>query len=149
MWPELSSLHPSSVPELKEHFASVVVPVAARFNLSVNAFGKNVSAGNGKGGHVVLSDAFGTGLEPSPVTPMGTDDPYQILAGTIKATIASAKGYNASGVVVALLLQLGNTGEQSMIYQCRSPANSLSFRYPVLLEFDSEHSAVQAPPRRR
>ncbi|KAJ8456279.1 hypothetical protein ONZ51_g12220 [Trametes cubensis] len=99
----------SSVTELKEHFASVVVPVAARFNLSVEAFGKNVSAGNGKGGHVVLSDAFGTGLEPSPVTPMGTDDPYQILAGTIKATIESAEGYNASGVVVAPLLQLGNT----------------------------------------
>ncbi|KAI0331438.1 carboxypeptidase S [Cubamyces sp. BRFM 1775] len=99
----------SSVAELKDHFANVIVPVAARFNLSVDAFGKNVSAGDGKGGHVVLSDAFGTGLEPSPVTPMGTDDPYQILAGTIKATIESAEGYNASGVVVAPLLQLGNT----------------------------------------
>ena len=101
MWPWPYGLHPSSVSELKEHFASVVVPVAARFNLSVDAFGKNVSAGDGIGGHVVLSDAFGTGLEPSPVTPMGADDPYQILAGTIKATIESAEGYNASGIVAA------------------------------------------------
>ncbi|KAI9064103.1 carboxypeptidase S [Trametes sanguinea] len=99
----------SSVTELKEHFVDVVVPVAARFNLSVEAFGNNVSAGSGKGGHVVLSDAFGTGLEPSPVTPMGEHDPYHVLAGTIKSTIETAEGYNASGVVVAPLLQLGNT----------------------------------------
>ncbi|KAJ2977815.1 hypothetical protein NUW54_g11373 [Trametes sanguinea] len=99
----------SSVAELKEHFVDVVVPAAARFNLSVEAFGKNVSAGSSKGGHVVLSDAFGTGLEPSPVTPMGEHDPYHVLAGTIKSTIETAEGYNASGVVVAPLLQLGNT----------------------------------------
>ncbi|KAL1943109.1 hypothetical protein VTO73DRAFT_4780 [Trametes versicolor] len=97
----------SSVAELKEEFTSIVLPVAARFNLSVEAFGKNVSAGSA--GHIVLSDAFGTGLEPSPVTPMGKDDPYQVLAGSIKATIESASGYNASGVVVAPLLQIGNT----------------------------------------
>ncbi|KAL7280786.1 hypothetical protein ACG7TL_005730 [Trametes sanguinea] len=99
----------SSVAQLKEHFTDVVVPVAARFNLSVEAFGRNVSAGSGKGGHIVLSDAFGTGLEPSPVTPMGEHDPYHVLAGTIKSTIETAEGYNASGVVVAPLLQLGNT----------------------------------------
>lgn len=67
----------------------------------------------------MLSDAWGTALEPSPVTPMGAYDPYQILAGTIKATIESAEGYNASGVVVAPLLQLGNTGEQYyIVYRC-------------------------------
>ncbi|CDO73269.1 hypothetical protein BN946_scf185008.g31 [Trametes cinnabarina] len=99
----------SSVAELKEHFIDVVVPVATHFNLSVEAYGQNVSAGSGKGGHVILSDAFGTGLEPSPVTPMGENDPYQVLAGTIKATIETAEGYDASGVVVAPLLQLGNT----------------------------------------
>ncbi|KAI0352325.1 carboxypeptidase S [Trametes cingulata] len=98
----------SSVAELKQHFTDVVLPVATRLNLSVEAFGKNVSTGVGQG-HVVLSDAFGTGLEPSPVTPMGKDDPYQVLAGTIKATVESAERYNASGVVVAPILQIGNT----------------------------------------
>ncbi|KAH9851926.1 carboxypeptidase S [Lenzites betulinus] len=97
----------SSVAELMQHFTSVVLPVAARFNLSVEAFGKNISAGTA--GHVVLSDAFGTGLEPSPVTPMGDSDPYQVLAGTIMGTIESAKDYDASGVIVAPLLQIGNT----------------------------------------
>lgn len=101
----------SSIAELKEEFTSIVLPVAARYNLSVEAFGKNVSAGSA--GHIVLSDAFGSGLEPSPVTPMGKDDPYQVLAGSIKATIESASGYNASGVVVAPLLQIGNTGASS------------------------------------
>lgn len=76
----------------------------------MEAFGKNVSANAGSAGHVVLSDAFGNELEPSPITPMGSEDPYQILAGTVKATLESSKGYNASGVVLAPLLQLGNTG---------------------------------------
>ncbi|KAJ2975475.1 hypothetical protein NUW54_g11725 [Trametes sanguinea] len=40
---------------------------------------------------------------------MGEHDPYHVLAGTIKSTIETAEGYNASGVVVAPLLQLGNT----------------------------------------
>ncbi|KAI0367042.1 carboxypeptidase S [Pilatotrama ljubarskyi] len=99
----------SSVAELKEHITDVILPVATRLNLSMEAFGKNVSVGSGKAGQVVLSDAFGTGLEPSPITPMGKDDPYQVLAGTIKATIESAEGYNASGVIVAPILQIGNT----------------------------------------
>ncbi|KAI0820831.1 carboxypeptidase S [Trametes gibbosa] len=97
----------SSVSELKAHITNVVLPVAARFNLSLEAFGGNVSAGTA--GHVVLSDAFGTGLEPSPITPMGESDPYQVLAGTIMGTIESARDYEASGVVVAPLLQIGNT----------------------------------------
>ncbi|KAI0675501.1 carboxypeptidase S [Trametes maxima] len=101
----------SSVAELKEHFTNAILPVATRLNLSIEAFGANVShgAGAGKAGSVVLSDAFGTGLEPSPVTPSGGEDPYHVLAGTIKTTIQSAEGYNARGVVVAPLLQIGNT----------------------------------------
>ncbi|KAI8996549.1 carboxypeptidase S [Trametes punicea] len=99
----------SSVAELKQHFTTVTIPVATRLNLSLQAFGHDVSAGSGKGGHVVLSDAFGTGLEPSPVTPMGEHDPSQVFAGTLKATIETAEDYNASGVIVAPLLQLGNT----------------------------------------
>ncbi|KAI0629263.1 carboxypeptidase S [Trametes polyzona] len=99
----------SSVSELKQQFADVVLPVASRYNLSVEAFGTNVSAGVPSAGRIVLSDAFGTGLEPSPVTPQGKGDSYQVLAGTIKSTLESSIGYAASGVVVAPLLQLGNT----------------------------------------
>ena len=99
------------VADVQAHIARVVLPVAQRFNLSVDAFGEqlNVDEG-GAGGHVRLADAFGTALEPSPVTPTGKGDPFQVLAGTIKATLESAAGYNASGVVVAPQLILGNTG---------------------------------------
>ena len=91
--------------------ADAILPVAEKHNLSVDAFGVTVTGGSGSGGHVALSDAWGTALEPSPVTPTGEETPYQILAGTIKATIESAEGYNAKGVVVAPLSATGNTGE--------------------------------------
>ena len=79
----------------------------------MEAFGQQLN-GDGDAGHVRLSNAFGTALEPSPVTPTGAGDPYQVLAGTIKATPESAKGYNASGVVVAPQIILGNTGAWKM-----------------------------------
>ncbi|KAI1796624.1 carboxypeptidase S [Ganoderma leucocontextum] len=97
------------VADVQAHLMAVVLPVARRFNLTVDAFGEQLGAGEGGRGHVRLSDAFGTALEPSPVTPTGAGDPYQVLAGTIKATVESAGEYNASGVVVAPQLILGNT----------------------------------------
>ncbi|PIL24992.1 hypothetical protein GSI_12879 [Ganoderma sinense ZZ0214-1] len=97
------------VADVQAHIAGVVLPVARRFNLSVDAFGEQLNVDGGGGGHVRMTDAFGTALEPSPVTPTGKEDPYHVLAGTIKATLESAVGYNASGVVVAPQLILGNT----------------------------------------
>nr|VWO94689.1 N/A [Ganoderma boninense] len=97
------------VADVQVHFAGVILPVARRFNLSVDAFGEHLNVDGGGGGHVRLADAFGTALEPSPVTPTGKEDPFQVLAGTIKATLESAEGFNASGAVVAPQLILGNT----------------------------------------
>ncbi|OBZ74255.1 Carboxypeptidase S [Grifola frondosa] len=102
----------SSVKELQKHLIDTVLPIAIKYDLSVDAFGTNISAGSGGAGHVVLSDSWGTALEPSPVTPAGLHDPYQLLAGTIKATLMSSATYNASGVVVAPMLSLGNTDTQ-------------------------------------
>ncbi|KAI0693188.1 carboxypeptidase S [Cerioporus squamosus] len=102
----------SSVWELQKHMADTILPIAKKYDLSVEAFGLRMAGGSGKGGHVALSDAWGTALEPSPVTPTGENDPYQVLAGTIKATIESSEGYQMSGtkgVVVAPLLTIGNT----------------------------------------
>lgn len=103
----------SSVAALQAHIAGTVLPVARAFDLSVDAFGQNVTAGagSGAGGHVALSDAWGTALEPSAATPMGKGDPYGVFAGTVKATIESSDRYDAKGVVVAPLLTIGNTGE--------------------------------------
>ncbi|OCH84737.1 carboxypeptidase S [Obba rivulosa] len=99
----------SSVDDVKQHILGVLLPIATKFNLTLDAFGKNISAGTGNGGHVVLSDAWGPGLEPSPVTPTGIADPFAILAGTIKATFTTTEGYDKKGVIVSPMLSLGNT----------------------------------------
>ncbi|EJF64229.1 Zn-dependent exopeptidase [Dichomitus squalens LYAD-421 SS1] len=103
--------HESPV-DVQAHIKHVLFPVAEHFNLTMDAFGYWEPAGDGSGGHVKLTDAWDASLEPSPVTPTGPEDPYQIFAGTIKATLESAEAYNATGVVVAPQLILGNTDTQ-------------------------------------
>ncbi|KAI1796621.1 carboxypeptidase S [Ganoderma leucocontextum] len=102
----------SGLVDVQAHVKNVILPVAAQFNLTMDAFGYWEPAGDGSGGHVRLSDSWDSGLLPSPVTPTGPEDPYQILAGTIKATLQSAEGYDTRGVVVAPQLALGNTDTQ-------------------------------------
>ncbi|KAI0793938.1 carboxypeptidase S [Fomes fomentarius] len=126
----------STVREVQRLMTDIILPVARMHNLSVDAFGETVTLGSGSGGHVALSDAWGTALEPSPVTPTGKDDPYQILAGTIKATIESAEGYNAKGIVVAPLLAIGNTDTR---YYWNVTRNI--FRYKHLHERDRYNGA--------
>ncbi|KAH9935922.1 carboxypeptidase S [Epithele typhae] len=99
----------ASVAALQAHYVATLAAVAEAFDLTLDAFGTNVSAGTGRGGHVALSDAWGTALEPSPVTPMGKGAPYEVFAGTVKATIESSDRYEGSSVVVAPLLTIGNT----------------------------------------
>lgn len=124
----------STVREVQRHITDIILHVARMHNLSVDTFGETVTLGSGSGGHVALSDAWGTALEPSPVTPTGKDDPYQILAGTIKATIESAEGYNAKGIVVAPLLAIGNTGEPQFVFDITSQPDPSRHRHAVLLE---------------
>lgn len=138
----------SSVRELQQHIADTILPIAKKYDLTVDAFGTSVEAGSGKGGRVALSDAWGTALEPSPVTPTGKDDPYQILAGTIKATIESSEGYNATAVVVAPLLAIGNTGQCSLPMLDATTSDWMC-RYPLLLERDQEHLPLPPPARER
>ena len=59
----------SSVADVETHMTDVLFPIAEIFNLTLNAFGTDIVAGSGEGGHLVLSRAWGTGLEPSPITP--------------------------------------------------------------------------------
>ncbi|KAI0741428.1 carboxypeptidase S [Daedaleopsis nitida] len=103
-----------SVAAVQKHMADVILPVAQKYNLSMDAFG----------------------VQPSPVTPTGNDDPFQILAGTIKATIESAEGYNAKGVVVAPQLATGNTDTR---YYWNVTKNI--FRYKHLHERDRYNGA--------
>ncbi|KAI0783641.1 carboxypeptidase S [Abortiporus biennis] len=102
----------SSIEELQQHLTSVLLPIAQQFDLTLISFGENktVAGSSGKGGHMNLSFAFGSGLQPSPSTPIGTEDiPYQILSGTIKATLKNSTVFGDKNVVIAPMLAIGNT----------------------------------------
>ncbi|KIP03578.1 hypothetical protein PHLGIDRAFT_31748 [Phlebiopsis gigantea 11061_1 CR5-6] len=80
----------SSVGALKSHLVSTVKPVADKFNLSVDAFGMQLGDVASSYGQVSLRDAFGTGLEPAPVTPGAGHGPYDLLSGTIRNVLATS-----------------------------------------------------------
>ena len=80
----------SSVRAVQERFTKLIAPLASEANLTLTAFGRKVLNRTvepwAAAGDVVLSDAWGTALEPAPVTP--TDEkavPYRLLSGTILA----------------------------------------------------------------
>ncbi|KAH7929097.1 carboxypeptidase S [Leucogyrophana mollusca] len=100
----------SSVRDLQRHLADLLSPVAAKYDLTLEAFGQIVVTGSA--GEVSLSDASYTALEPSPVSPT-TYGPYSLLGGSIKAALASSTFYNTSGIIVAPSLSLGNTDTKS------------------------------------
>jgi Gly-Xaa carboxypeptidase len=80
----------STVEAVQERFTDLIAPLAAEANMTLTAFGRKVLNRTvepwAAAGDVVLSDAWGTALEPAPVTP--TDEkaaPYRLLSGTILA----------------------------------------------------------------
>ncbi|KZT65806.1 carboxypeptidase S [Daedalea quercina L-15889] len=82
----------SSVDTVKYHIADTVGPVANSFNLSVDAFGAQYGdlSKEAAFGHLQLSDAYGTQLEPAPVTPTFGSGPYELLAGTIISALSTS-----------------------------------------------------------
>ena len=66
-------------------------------------------------GTLTLKDAYGTFLEPAPVSPIKGkgSEAYQLLSGTIKATYAAHRGLDLDakdGIAVAPGMSTGNTG---------------------------------------
>ncbi|KAL1943105.1 hypothetical protein VTO73DRAFT_4776 [Trametes versicolor] len=99
----------SSVLEVKTRITKLLRPLAMRFNLTMGAFGHPVLAEGTDTGHLEVSVAFGNKLEPSPVTPTGPEDPYQILAGTIRGAIGDSERNGGRAVVVVPQIEKGNT----------------------------------------
>lgn len=99
----------SSVGALKSHLVSTVKPVADKFNLSVDAFGMQLGDVASSYGQVSLRDAFGTGLEPAPVTPGAGHGPYDLLSGTIRNVLATSPrtAYENKTFIVAPSILLG------------------------------------------
>ncbi|KAI0060656.1 carboxypeptidase S [Artomyces pyxidatus] len=106
----------SSVDALQQRYIDVLGSVVAKLNLTLDAFGadlKFTSDDVPSAGHVHLSDAYGTALNPAPVTPTQGSGPWALLSGTIISTLETSlrPSIQAKRAVIAPGLSLGNTGK--------------------------------------
>ncbi|KAJ7825057.1 hypothetical protein B0H14DRAFT_3088672 [Mycena olivaceomarginata] len=96
--------------------AQLVRDLAARFNLSVTAYGERLTpAADAAAAYGTLELSAPRRLEPAPVTPSG-GRAYALLAGTIRATFRTARSGKGAGIkgkeeeiYVAPGLMTGNT----------------------------------------
>jgi Gly-Xaa carboxypeptidase len=94
------------------HATKIIMPLTEKFNFSLTAFGiAYTDPSLPTWASLVLSDAFGTALEPAPLTPyVGPDSTaYQILSGTIKSTYNAHRSINGDHIKVQPGYMTGNT----------------------------------------
>ncbi|KAF8141978.1 hypothetical protein EV363DRAFT_1425979 [Boletus edulis] len=77
----------SSPAELMDRLIDIILPVAAKHNMTLEAFGKTMGLKGPSWGTIRLSDAYNTSLAPAPVTPTTGSGPYELLSGTIRSTL--------------------------------------------------------------
>ena len=143
----------SSVSAVQQRDTDVLKHLAKEFNLTYTAFGLEISTEDGPAaGTLTLTHAFGTVLEPAPVTPTSEDSaPWQLLSGTIKATFNAHRDLDgADNIIVSPGIMSGNTGRCTSPVRYRSEVDSMGIihRYEALLEPHAPHCPVQ-PSRRR
>ncbi|KAF8609702.1 carboxypeptidase S [Ceratobasidium sp. AG-I] len=121
----------SSVSELQESITKKLLPLAEKFNLTLSSFSQaNLTTGGS--GTLTLSDAWGTALDPAPVTPTEGDEAaaYRLLSGVIRHT----SGEKVTAVSPAIMS--GNTDTR---YYWNVTPNI--FRYSHLSEEDVYNGA--------
>jgi hypothetical protein len=146
----------SSVAAVQKRDTDVPKHLAEELNLTYTAFGSAISTQYGpSAGTLKLSEAWGTELEPAPVTPSDEDSaPWRLFSGTIKATFNAHRGLDGpNNIFVSPGIMSGNTGEctRPVCVQLKLDnvwATGVVHRYEVLLEPHAPHCPVQ-PPRRR
>lgn len=101
----LKRLSQSSVSALQESITKKLLPLAEKYNLTLSSFSQ-VNLTTGGTGTLTLSDAWGTALDPAPVTPTEGDEAgaYRLLSGVIRKT----RGKKVTAVSPAIMS--GNTG---------------------------------------
>ena len=99
---------------MQQRDTDVLKDLANEFNLSFIAFGSVISPKDEPTeGTLTLTNAYGTALEPAPITPSDEDSaPWQLLSGTIKATYNAQRGLEGDNVVVSPGILSGNTGRR-------------------------------------
>ncbi|KAI9453413.1 hypothetical protein BJY52DRAFT_1289449 [Lactarius psammicola] len=101
----------SSVAAVQQRDTDILKHLANEFNLTFTAFGSDITPkGAPTAGKLTLTDAWGTSLEPAPVTPTEDSAPWRLLSGTIKATYNAHRGLEgADHVFVSPGIMSGNT----------------------------------------
>ena len=82
--------------------------------MSYAAFGSQITGEDAPAyGTLTLTDAWGTALQPAPISPIDAPE-YALLSGTIKATYNAHRNLKADdSIVVAPGIMSGNTGMSS------------------------------------
>ena len=105
----LTYMPQSSVSALQDSITKKLLPLAEKYNLTLSSFSQS-NLTTGGAGTLTSSDAWGTALDPAPVTPTEGDEAsaYRLLSGVIRHT----RGKKVTAVSPAIMS--GNTG------QCRT-----------------------------
>lgn len=74
----------SSVSAVKEHYTNLLRDYAINTNITLTSFGQRI-LDRGKVKKIEVSDAWGTALEPAPISPLD-GEAWKLLSGTILAT---------------------------------------------------------------
>ena len=136
----------SSVSEVMAIDTELVQPIAERFNLSLIAFGNVISDPSVPYyGSAVLSNPWGTELEPAPVSPYKNSVAYNILSGTIKNVYNAHRGIEGNdNIKVYPSYMTGNTGTTNRYCSRTSDELTPFDRHQILLEVVGEHLSVQS-----
>ena len=104
---------------VKTHIVDTLLPIVKKFNLTLDAFGNGLIVDSNdvsSSGHLNLTDAWGTALEPAPVTSWIENAAFDFLAGTIQTVVKTSQRWNNSAIPVAVGpgILSGNTGKSEM-----------------------------------
>jgi hypothetical protein len=122
----------SSVAAVKKRDTDVLKDLANEFNLTYTAFGSQISPEDEPAeGTLTLIDAWGTALEPAPVTPTDGDPVWELFTGTVKATYNAQRGLEGDNIVVSPGILTGNTGRHAALVDPQWKVN-----------YDNRHKAL-------
>jgi Gly-Xaa carboxypeptidase len=131
---------------MSKHVA-LIKPLAENFNLSFIAFGVPITNPSLPSfGSLVISNAWGSQLEPAPVTPYTGKESaaYQLLSGTIKSVYNTHRGLVGNdNIQVQPGYQPGNTGKETLSARLFRPYFTVS-RYKTLLEIVSKYFPISS-----